>query len=102
MLQCKKRKTESITIKKKISKEIAIRAIDGLGRVVLPCELRSKFNIKAEDKLQIFEREDEIVIKKYKPSCTFCGTEEALIMFNEKHVCKECSRSIHSLTESEQ
>ncbi|MBS6475458.1 MAG: AbrB family transcriptional regulator [Clostridiales bacterium] len=89
-------------MEKKISKEIAVRAIDELGKVILPCELRNKFDIKAEDKLQIFEREDEIVIKKYKPSCTFCGAEKALIMFNEKYVCKECIRSIHSLTESEQ
>ena len=60
MLQCKKRKTESITIKKKISKEIAVRAIDGLDRVVLPCELRNKFDTKAEDKLQIFKKDHRI------------------------------------------
>ena len=88
-------------MEKKISKEITVRTIDELGRVVLPCKLRSKFDIKTEDNLQIFEREDEIVIKKYKPSCTFCGTEEALIMFNKKYICKECIQSTHSLIESE-
>ena len=31
-----------------------------MGRVVLPCELRNKFDIEAEDKLQFFERDYRI------------------------------------------
>ena len=88
--------------KMSIEKEIAVRPIDELGRVVLPTDIRHKLDLKANDNVSFFEKDGNFVIKKYKPSCTFCGSEEALITYNEKYICKKCNRSINSLIESEQ
>ena len=47
------------------------RKIDELGRIVLPMEIRNKFNINPKDALEIFIDGDKIVLKKYEPCCIF-------------------------------
>lgn len=89
-------------MKKEMCKVISVRAIDELGRVVLPTEIRHKLDLEHNSKVQIIEKDGDIVFEKYKPSCTFCGAEESLVLFNEKYICKKCSREINSLIESEQ
>ena len=37
-------------MEKEMSKEIAVRTIDKLGRVVLPDEIRHKFNLSTNDR----------------------------------------------------
>ncbi|MBE5958126.1 MAG: AbrB/MazE/SpoVT family DNA-binding domain-containing protein [Lachnospiraceae bacterium] len=45
-----------------------IRAVDKLGRIVIPKEIRKNFRIKEGDPMEIFTaREGEIVLKKYSP-----------------------------------
>ena len=45
-----------------------VRRIDDLGRVVIPKELRRRFNIKDGDPLEIFVETDGIIcFKKYQP-----------------------------------
>ena len=45
-----------------------IRRIDDLGRIVIPKELRRKFNIKDGDPLEIFIENDGVIcFKKYIP-----------------------------------
>lgn len=46
-----------------------VRKIDGLGRVVLPIELRRLMNLEDNASLEIFVDGDEIVLKKYQPAC---------------------------------
>ncbi len=50
-----------------------VRKVDELGRVVLPIELRNKFDIKVKDPIEIFVDGSSIVLKKYEPNCVFCG-----------------------------
>lgn len=50
-----------------------VRPVDALGRVVIPVELRRNLNIKTEDSLEIFVDGQYIMLKKYEPSCIFCG-----------------------------
>ena len=83
-------------MEKKMSKEIAVRTIDELGRIILPAEIRHKFNLNTNDKVKIIEKGDKIVIEKYKPSCAFCGGGESLVMFNDKYVCEHCKQLINS------
>ena len=87
-------------MKKEMSKEIAVRAIDELGRIVLPAEIRHKFNLNTNDKVRIIEKGNKIMIEKDKPSCAFCGGSESLFMFNDKYVCEKCKRLINSSIES--
>ena len=81
--------------------EMAVRPMDELGRIVLPFELRQMLDFQAKESVRIIKKGDEIVIRKYKPSCTFCRTEEDLIAFNGKCICRECGRAINALIESE-
>ena len=49
-----------------------VRKVDDLGRVVLPIELRRTLDINERDSIEIFVDGNQIVLKKYSPSCIFC------------------------------
>ena len=67
-----------------------VRKVDELGRVVIPIELRNKFDIKVKDPIEIFVESNSIVLRKYEPNCIFCGETKDLVEFNDKLVCKKC------------
>lgn len=71
-----------------------VRKFDGLGRVVLPIELRNMFDIQEKDAVEIFIDNDAIVLKKYVPGCIFCGNVENITMFENKKICKDCLKRI--------
>jgi len=73
-----------------------VRKIDELGRVVIPKELRETMEIDKKDPMEVFVDKDKIILTKYKPSCTFCQSQEDIVEFSEKPVCKKC---INELTE---
>ena len=74
-----------------------VRKIDELGRIVLPMELRKKMDISSRDPVEIFTEDDKIILKKYQPSCIFCGDADDVTYFKGKLVCKNC---IKGLTEN--
>ena len=51
-----------------------VKAIDELGRIVIPGELRRKVGLEPRDKVEIFAEKDRIVLRKYDPGCVFCGS----------------------------
>jgi len=69
-----------------------VRRVDELGRVVIPIELRRTYDIDIGDPLEIYVDSDKILLKKFVPSCMFCGTStnDKLISFKEKVICKSC------------
>ena len=66
------------------------RKVDDLGRIVLPMEIRNKFNINPKDSLEIFIDDDKIVLKKYQPCCIFCGNTSDNILYKDKRICRKC------------
>ena len=72
------------------------RKLDELGRIVLPMEIRNKFNINPKDALEIFIDGDKIVLKKYEPCCIFCGNTSDNVLYHEKRVCKKCIEKLHN------
>lgn len=68
----------------------SIRKIDNLGRIVIPMDIRKALEIKEWDELRISLDENTIRIQKAVPVCTFCGSEEDLAPFEDKHVCVAC------------
>lgn len=76
-----------------------IRRVDELGRVVIPIEIRNKFDIVEKDPLEIYVDGSSIVLKKYEPNCIFCGSTEDLIEYKDKLVCKKCSAQLHTMHE---
>ena len=73
-----------------------VRKIDELGRVVIPKELRETMEINKKDPMEVFVDEDKIILTKYKQSCTFCQSQEDIVEFSDKPVCKKC---INELTD---
>ena len=71
-----------------------VRKVDELGRIVLPIELRRTMNIEVKDALEIYVDGDQIVLKKYEPSCIFCGNAKDIIHYKGKNVCRAC---VHEL-----
>ena len=67
-----------------------IRKVDELGRIVLPKEMRTTFDIKERDPIEIFVDGDNIILKKYNPTCVFCGNSENIYIYSGKNICKNC------------
>lgn len=67
-----------------------VRKVDELGRIVLPIELRRTLDIEIRDSIEIYVENDAIILKKYEPTCIFCGNNENLTTFNDKNICDEC------------
>lgn len=73
-----------------------IRPIDELGRIVLPMELRRSLDLKPKDGVEIFVDKDRIILKKYVPSCIFCGGAGELTVYKDKLVCASCLADLRS------
>lgn len=76
-----------------------VRDLDKQSRVVLPkemCRLLDMDNERGEKKVsvEIYTDDDKFVIKKFTKSCVFCGSEEDLIEFSEKHICAKCKAEL--------
>lgn len=67
-----------------------VRKLDNLGRYVLPIETRRILNINIGDPLEIFVDGDSIILKKYEPSCIFCGEAKDIIKYKGKNICAAC------------
>ena len=67
-----------------------VRRVDELGRVVLPIELRRTLDISEKDSLEIYTDGDSVILKKYEPSCTFCGNAGDVINYKGHVVCRDC------------
>ena len=74
-----------------------VRRVDDLGRVVIPKELRKTLNIDIKDSMEIFVNGDQIILKKYQPSCIFCENVENVTDFQGKNICAECLAKISNI-----
>lgn len=74
-----------------------VRKVDEVGRIVLPIELRNSLGIAEKDPLEIYTDGKSIILKKYEPTCTFCGGAKDIVSFNGKNVCGKCVKSIGGL-----
>lgn len=71
-----------------------VRKVDELGRIVLPIELRRTMDIDVKDALEIYVDGDQIILKKYEPSCIFCGNAKNIIHYKGKNVCASCAHEL--------
>ena len=71
-----------------------VRRIDELGRIVLPAEMRRIFNINEKDAVEIFTKDDTIILKKWDAVCIFCGATNDLKSFKDKSVCPKCAKEL--------
>lgn len=73
-----------------------IRKIDELGRLVIPIEIRRKFDLDHPNAaVEFFLESDGILLKKYSQKCLFCGSSEDVVEFEKKRVCKNCIKKLY-------
>ncbi|MBO5211960.1 MAG: AbrB/MazE/SpoVT family DNA-binding domain-containing protein [Clostridia bacterium] len=73
------------------------RAIDALGRIVLPIELRHSLGIEPRDYVEIYVEKDSIILRKAQTTCLVCGAgSDSNILINGKIICKNCLNKIKS------
>lgn len=71
-----------------------VRKIDNLGRLCLPVEIRRILGLKLNSPMEFYMDGENVVIRKYDPSCVFCGGVEHTVKFGEKLICPKCLNSI--------
>ncbi len=74
-----------------------IRRVDELGRIVLPIELRRSMDIGERDELEIYVEKDQVILRKFEPTCAFCDADRKLITYRGKNVCRDCIRKMMEL-----
>ena len=74
-----------------------VRKVDELGRIVLPMELRRTMDINYKDTLEILVDGENIVLRKYKPSCVFCDNAKNVLNYKGKNVCQNCIDEVKGL-----
>lgn len=76
-----------------------IRRVDELGRVVIPIEIRNKFDIVEKYPLEVYVDGNSIILKKYEPNCLFCGKNKELTVFLDILICDKCISKISDIKE---
>ena len=67
-----------------------VRSIDSLGRVVLPKELRTTYDITPDTPLEIFTDGDSIIMR-----CVFFGDiSPDAVLLHGKYVCPVCRKAL--------
>ena len=74
-----------------------VRKVDELGRVVIPIEIRNKFDIAEKDPIEIYVDGSSIVLRKHESNCVFCGNTKNLITYKDRLVCSKCTQKLASL-----
>ena len=67
-----------------------------MGSVVIPAEIRRIMGINQKNPIEIYIVDDNIILKKVEPECTFCGSENSLHSFKGKKVCLGCIKKIYA------
>ena len=80
-----------------------IRHVDGLGRIVIPKEMRRSFDINEGDLVDIYPDGNTIRIRKAFVSCVCCGSEneKQLQMYNGIHLCGWCLKEFKKIFSQE-
>ncbi len=81
------------------NKKKTIKCLDKIGRIVIPKDMREKFEIIENDPIEIFVDKNSIILRKNKPTCIFCENTTNLVNFKEKLICENCKNNLSELLE---
>lgn len=76
-----------------------IRAVDKMGRVVIPKEIRRQLKVENDiDSFEIYMDGDKVILKKYQPTCIFCDSIAAeSVDINGYAVCVDCIEKLNRM-----
>ena len=78
----------------KRQQEGIIRAVDQQGRVVIPKEMRTRYGIELGDPIEFIAENHTIMMKKYDPTCVFCGSDKHVTPFQGRLICENCMKAL--------
>ena len=78
----------------KRQQEGIIRAVDQQGRVVIPKEMRKRYGIELGDPIEFIAENHTIMMKKYDPTCVFCGGDKNVTSFQGRRICENCMKAL--------
>ena len=67
-----------------------VRKVDDLGRIVIPIEMRRQLDLECGQEAEMTCQGSTILLRKFLPSCVFCGGREQLVTYQQKHICAAC------------
>ncbi|MCD8095176.1 MAG: hypothetical protein LUE12_03495 [Ruminococcus sp.] len=70
------------------------KKIDRTGKIFLPAVFKNSIGVSNGETVKLLLRGDEIVVKKDKKTCVFCGTDKNVSDVMGKGVCKNCIEEI--------
>ena len=68
-----------------------VRELDPLGRVVIPKQWRDELKL---DTVEIIKNGQQLILRRSKPSCIFCGNEFGVKQIHKVHVCQRCAEEM--------
>ncbi len=71
-----------------------IRALDQLGRVVLPKFIRNQLNLSEGDQVSIRLEGRQIILEPFNQGCIFCGSHDGVEEYKGKMVCQSCREEL--------
>ena len=75
-----------------------VRAVDKMGRVVIPKEIRRQLKVENDvDSFEIYMDDDKVILKKYQPTCIFCDSLADSVEFGGHNVCKDCIEKLYAI-----
>jgi len=67
-----------------------VRKIDDLNRLVIPKEITRTHDFEDNQALEVYTDGENIVLRKYRPGCCFCGSCEDVVNYKGKNICRAC------------
>ncbi|WP_018886164.1 AbrB/MazE/SpoVT family DNA-binding domain-containing protein [Paenibacillus massiliensis] len=77
-----------------------IRAIDGMGRIVIPVELRQSMEMGPSTLIEFFADTDtgNMMMRRYQlQECVFCQSEVQISPYQERWICGSCTLELKSV-----
>ena len=74
------------------------KKISKVGSITIPSHIRRQFGISESEKFKIeVVNNGEILITRIVGSCIMCESNDELIEYKGKYICKECLNNINEL-----
>ena len=74
------------------------KKISKVGSITIPSHIRRQFGINESEKFKIeVVNNGEILLTRIVGSCIMCESNDELIEYKGKYICKECLNNINEL-----
>ncbi len=78
-----------------------VRKVDKLGRVVIPVELRRLLDVDLHDTVELQVEDDQLILRKEEPCCTFCRKKKRLLSYRKKWICQDCLQELNNQNDAQ-